>query len=240
MIGANVLTRLQRILMGLRLHFSSRSSAKTGASSDIFAKIYHTNYWGNEESRSGGGSDMEQTRIVRVRLPLLLKEIGVDSLLDIPCGDFHWMKTLNLDVNYIGADVVPDIIERNRAEYEGVNRRFECLDLTKDSLPKVGAIFCRDALVHFSISDINKALKNIVESGAEYLITTTFVRRERNIDIITGQWRPVNFSKPPFSFCEPLILINENCTEGDGSWNDKSLGVWRVDDIKDAVSRLNY
>jgi len=28
-----------------------------------------------------------------------------------------------------------------------------------------------------------------------------------------------------------LRLLNENCTEGDGAFGDKSLGLWRVDDI---------
>jgi hypothetical protein len=28
-------------------------------------------------------------------------------------------------------------------------------------------------------------------------------------------------------------LIDERCEEGDGGWRDKSLGLWRLDDLPD-------
>jgi hypothetical protein len=38
-------------------------------------------------------------------------------LLDIPCGDFNWMKLLNLGVDYIGADIVGELIAENRRRF---------------------------------------------------------------------------------------------------------------------------
>jgi hypothetical protein len=54
---------------------------------------------------------------------------------------------------------------------------------------------------------------------------------EENEDITTGDWRLLNLEKPPFNFPKPLQLLNEQCSEGGGQFCDKSLGLWRVQDI---------
>lgn len=203
---------------------------------EIFGDIYHKNYWGNSDSRSGAGSDLVQTAVVRRELPKLITQFDIRAMLDIPCGDWHWMKEVNIDVDYIGADIVHDIICRNKELYSKERCRFMMLDLIKDNLPKVDLVFSRDVLVHLSFDDIFLALRNIKRSGSEYLITTTFADRDSNFDIPTGHWRPLNLQKAPFNFPEPLRLINENCTEGDGSWNDKSLGFWKISDLLDNES----
>ena len=38
-------------------------------------------------------------------------------------------------------------------------------------------------------------------------------------------------SHAPFNFPPPLRLVNENCTEGDGAYGDKCLGLWRLADL---------
>ena len=69
-------------------------------------------------------------------LPALVKELGVRSLLDAPCGDFNWMRHVDLDgVEYTGGDVVPELVARNRELYGAAGRRFVTLDLTRDPLP---------------------------------------------------------------------------------------------------------
>lgn len=203
-----------------------------GASArEIFGKIYRNNYWGNSASRSGAGSDLVQTAVVRRELPTLVKDYGIRTMLDLPCGDWHWMKEVNIDADYVGADIVPELIERNNALYSNERCRFITLDLITDKLPKVDLVFSRDVLVHLSFEDIFLSLRNIKRSGSTYLLTTTFTGRDKNVDIATGNWRPLNMQKAPFNFSEPLQLINENCTEGDGSWGDKSLGLWKIGDL---------
>ena len=198
---------------------------------EVFTEIYRNNLFGGRDSRSGTGSDLIQTAEIRQRLPTLLKEIGVQTMLDIPCGDFHWMKEVDLGVDYTGADVVVEIVNRNQRLYGHEKCRFMTLDLVQDSLPKVDLVFCRDVLVHFSFADIFATLLNMKRSGSEYLLTTTFTDRSTNIDIPTGHWRPLNLQIAPFKFPAPVAIINEKCTEGDGSWGDKSLGLWKICDI---------
>ena len=79
-----------------------------------FQRIFEENAWGNRESVSGEGSNLERTKVVRAELPGLLARHGVRSLLDAPCGDFYWMKEVDLaGVDYIGVDIVPEIIARD-------------------------------------------------------------------------------------------------------------------------------
>jgi hypothetical protein len=201
-------------------------------SEDIFRDKFARNAWRGAESVSGTGSDLEQTRLVIQELPTLLRSLGVSTLLDLPCGDFNWMQNVDLsDIRYIGGDVVPEIVARN-ARFATDRISFRRLNLLTGPLPRVDAIFCRDCLVHLSFADVERALANIVRSGSTYLVTTTFPDRSANADIPTGRWRVLNLQASPFNFPPPLRLLVEGCTEGNGKYRDKSLGVWRIEDIR--------
>jgi SAM-dependent methyltransferase len=205
----------------------------------VFSRIYEGNLWQGDVSVSGAGSDLVQTEAIRREIPRLVSEIGARSVLDLPCGDFLWMSRTPLDVDlYIGADIVPDLIESNRRTYgEDSRRRFEVLDLVENDLPTVDLVLCRDCLVHLSYADIARALANLRRSGSRYLLTTTFREHMDNVDIETGHWRTLNLVGPPFGFPDPLKLINEGCTVCDGDYSDKSLALWRIVDIEFSAMR---
>ena len=158
-------------------------------------------------------------------------------MLDIPCGDFNWMKDVNLgDINYTGAEIVNDLINNNIKQYGRDGVRFQKLNLIKDELPKVDLVFSRDCLVHFSFEDIFSALDNLCNnSKSEYFLTTTFTGRTENHDIVTGQWRPLNLELAPFMLPSPLRIIEEGCTENDGNYADKALGLWKIADIRESL-----
>jgi hypothetical protein len=204
---------------------------------DIFAEIYERNEWGSNESVSGQGSVIEQTKVIINKLPEIFNDYGIKTMLDIPCGDFNWMKNVDLTgVNYTGADIVDELIKENKQKFETESVSFRKLNLLADELPKVDLIFCRDCLVHFSFEDIRKALRAICRSNSTYLLTTTFTEHQQNQEILTGQWRQINLEIEPFSLPEPLSLINEECTEAGGKYADKSLGLWRIDEINKILS----
>lgn len=214
-----------------------RSRLQGAKTEDVFTDIFKKNRWGSEASASGPGSDLEQTKVVIKELTALFKAYQVSSFLDIPCGDFFWMKTVDLSgINYIGADIVKDLIHKNQQDYAKDGISFQHLNLITDKLPKVDVIFCRDCLVHLSFDNIHDALKNIVESEATYLLATTFINRTENVDILTGQWRPLNLQLAPFYLPQPVMIIDEKCEAGEGNYADKSLGLWKISDIKLALS----
>lgn len=192
---------------------------------EVFDAIYDSNHWGGSESRSGTGSSIAQTHVIRQALPEILATLGCRSILDAPCGDFNWLSRVPLDVDYVGYDVVERVIVQNKTRYASSRVRFVHADITSSPLPAVDLILCRDCLVHFSYADIYLALRRFLDSGARYLLTTTFPGRS-NRDIATGDWRPLDFEREPFRFPAPLRVINEECTEFRGAYRDKSLGLW--------------
>ena len=200
-----------------------------------FKKIYKEGgFSGKELPLSGAGSTLEQTIKIRDILPKLFHELNVKTLLDSPCGDFTWINEIDLgDISYIGADIVDEIIEKNIRHYSGKKRKFIVADIVKDNLPKADVILCRDCFVHLSNKDIIRALRNFKKSQSFYLLTTTFYNVSNNQDLVSGRgWRPINMVAPPFNFPHPLKLIIEECTEFDGNYNDKSLGLWKLSDIE--------
>ena len=199
--------------------------------------MYETNLWSGAESRSGVGSSLAATARLRSELPPLLRSLGIRRLLDLPCGDFHWMKEVDLEgIEYIGGDIVQAAVEANRASYEGPGRRFIRADLTSGPLPAADAIFCRDLLVHFSFENIARAFRTMRASRAEWLLTTTFTGPRANSDIVDGDWRPLNLERAPFHLPSPVVIIVEGCTEEGGAYADKSIGVWRTADLPTEIA----
>jgi hypothetical protein len=202
---------------------------------EVFTYIHDTGHWQGTSSVSGAGSDDMQTALIRRALPGIIQAFEIRSMLDLPCGDFNWMKWVELGVDtYVGADIVEALVRQNQEKYEAPGRSFRVLDLTSDTLPKMDLLFCRDCLVHLSFADIRRALGNVRGSGIKYILTTTFPDCPANLDIRTGDWRLLNLQLPPFHFPSPVALMNEGCTEGNGSFADKSLGLWRVADLPEA------
>jgi 2-polyprenyl-3-methyl-5-hydroxy-6-metoxy-1,4-benzoquinol methylase len=192
----------------------------------VFSEIYHTNAWQDPESVSGRGSTLARTGVIMSHLPLLIQELNAKTLLDAACGDLNWMRHVELgSVRYIGIDVVPDLISRNRELYEDQHRTFVVLDITQDPLPNADVILCRDCLIHLSFRHIAATIANFKKTTATHLLCTTHTTITENIDCPDGSWRNVNLALPPFNFPEPFRLIVEDAESG------KGLGVWRLEDL---------
>jgi hypothetical protein len=160
------------------------------------------------------------------QLPLLLQDLHAHTLLDAGCGDFNWMRRVTLTgINYTGVDVVPELIARNRQLYENEQTTFAVVDITRDRLPEVDAILCRECFIHLSLRNIKAALTNFKKTGATYLLCTTHSSVNVNTDCPDGGWRSLNFRLPPFEFPEPIKLLVEDEELG------KGLGVWRLKDV---------
>lgn len=198
----------------------------------VFGGIHDGNLWGEPESVSGPGSSLAETEAVRRELPGLLRELKVRTLLDAPCGDGWWITQTPLELDgYLGIDIIPELIARNRERYRTPWLRFEVRDATRDPLPRADVILCRDLLIHFSYRYIRLALESFRRSGSAYLLTTTYQGLPANRDILTGQWRPIDLELPPFGFPPPLRRIVEKECELDGLRLVRSLGLWRLADL---------
>jgi hypothetical protein len=213
---------------------SAEDTEQAPTMKEIFSDIYRRRSWGEDcESVSGPGSSLERTSAFRDEIALLVGEINARIVLDAGCGDFNWMRHLDLHLDqYIGIDVVPELVSENQRRYGNGTTTFHSIDLTKDKLSRADVILSRDCLVHLSFQDVFEALRNFKESGSTYLLTTTFTTHETNTDIQTGDWRPLNLQLPPFNFPAPIKLIDEKRELTRGISAHKYLALWALRDIR--------
>jgi hypothetical protein len=198
------------------------------------ANIFSGNfYWRGTESASGPGSDLAHTEAIRREIPALLKEHDIRSVLDAPCGDLHWMRHLQVELDrYVGIDLNPWLIFKHTLRNAASRPEFYCLDVTKDPLPTVDLILCRDLFIHLPYAHVLAALRNFKRSGSRYLLTTTYTAAEVNADIGVGGFYQINLRLPPFDFPPPLRLLDEGNEAAYGSeYAGKHLGLWKLSDI---------
>lgn len=206
-IYMNTLSKMKRkfgyIINKLRLRIASSES--------IFSHYHKSNFWGDSESVSGGGSTKAYTENIREEIPALLERLGVKVFLDAPCGDFNWFKDVCLpeNVKYVGADIVPDLIEDNKARHSSKLVDFLVLDITKDNLPLADMWMCRDCLFHLSNRDVERVIENYKKSNIRYLLTSIHPETDENKDIKTGDFRFINLELAPFSFPKPILMIDD-------------------------------
>lgn len=192
-----------------------------------FTRHYERRDWDEPETVSGRGSSLQSTAAIRRELPRLFAELGIRSVVDAGCGDFHWLSTLPVELDsYLGIEVVEGLAAANQARYGDPRRRFTSLDIIRDPLPSADLILCRDCLVHLKNRQVSAALRNFRRSGSRFLLTTTFTGEHPNADVALGGWRPLNLELPPFGLGPPLEVISEAESVEDGRYADKSLALW--------------
>lgn len=199
---------------------------------ELFTQYYKNNSWNGKESLSGPGSDYEQTKFLIPELQKLISDLKIKTILDVPCGDFNWMKKVNLNkIIYHGGDIVEEVIRSNTKRYGSNNIKFSVIDIVNDELPKSDIIIVRDCLVHLNTKDVFKALQNIKNSNSKYLLTTNFTWKHmtNNSEIKTGGWRRINLEEDPYNFNFPeQIIIEGNIQSND---RDKTMSLWLIKNI---------
>lgn len=215
-------------------------SASTAQADNPFSKIYDENKWRGSESQSGPSSSLARTATLRAGLAEFIEKFDVSSILDLPCGDFNWMKHFlaERDIRYIGGDIVDFVIASNKtkasstaAQLENKRIRFEVIDLRQDPLPSSDLLICRDCLFHLSYKDIALAARNIAASDIKYVGVTTHKNSGfQNKDITTGDWRWFDLFLPPFNLAQDYIARIE---DGGG---DRYFCIWKREDFARAVA----
>lgn len=209
-------------------HFAKRHSRDSVVDRRVaFRDIYCRNAWGSNESVSGLGSEHVFTAELQIELARLLRELGVHSLTDAPCGDFNWMQRVDLaGIRYLGVDIVADLIDANRRRYGREGLQFRTLDIVSEQIPRSDLILCRHCFIHLSNEDVRAAVSNFCKSGSTWLLTTHSVEVQSNGNIESGSFRLVNLERSPFNFPPPERMIRDDpATEGTASG---FLGLWRV------------
>jgi hypothetical protein len=197
---------------------------------EIFTDIVKNRKW--REVPCGSGSTLEYTKLLRDTLPNFLIKHNIQSMLDAPCGDHSWMSLVDFPTGfrYIGGDIVEFMIEENQTKWS--NYDFRVFDLTKDALPNVDLLFCRDCLFHLSEDDILKVFDNVLSSSVKYIMTTSYLAQySDNCNINTGDFRPINLEKAPFNLPSPIDSLD------DGPENNliRRMCLWNKNDLINAL-----
>jgi len=202
---------------------------------DRFTLLHRLGVYHHPDSFSGPAATLQETAALREALPEIAARWSVTTMLDLPCGDFAWMRHLDLNVDYIGADIVSELVVENQKRYASERRRFVVLDASRDALPAVDLIMCRDLLIHLSLADCFSVLKNFVYSGSRLLLTSHFESRYSNPEIVSGDFRPINLCRAPFNLPQALRVINERSNLGDGEFTDRSMALWELRTVRRAL-----
>ncbi|NOY40512.1 MAG: class I SAM-dependent methyltransferase [Planctomycetes bacterium] len=201
---------------------------------DVFTDIYRKGKWGKKKGvfYSGPGSSVEHITkpYIRVITEHLQSFGGNRTLVDLGCGDLQISKNFfDYCSEYVGVDVVSDLIEHHKSTVTNPHVRFCCLDLVSDELPEGDVCLLRQVLQHLSNAQIAKILPKLRKYKVCFV--TEHLPADNpdiipNKDIVHGSWNRSNensgvyLDKPPFdipSKCLQLVLEVPGVEVGDGS-----------------------
>lgn len=186
---------------------------------EIFSDIYKNNTWGGTPGTfySGTGTSNPNTSIYIEKVIAFIHGHNIKSILDIGCGDFKVMSKVleKVDVNYIGGDVVVDLIEHHQKKSSTENTKFIMLNAIDDDLPTADLVTIRQVLQHLSNDQIEKILSKL--SKFKYVLISEHMLLGDpivpNIDKIPGPHirtrvhSHVDIEAPPFDLKNAKILF---------------------------------
>ena len=177
---------------------------RSQSSRQIFDNIYSTRAWGQNGLGSGTGSRIDRTRGTVKVLEYVIRWLGVQSMLDAPCGGREWQTPFVHHIRskvptfrYLGLDVAREPLSVNIDPL--LPTRFQ--DLTKEPLPSgYDLVLSRDALQHNSYEDIRRILTHFAYSNASYFLIGSYKNHPNpNHDIKTGEYFSIDLNRPPFN-----------------------------------------
>lgn len=186
----------------------------------IFTEVYRTGLWGKSEEASqpfysGTGShDAKITTPYVDSVGRFLQTLpDKPNVVDLGCGDFNIGRQIRPFCNrYVACDIVPQLIDYNRARYAGLDVDFRVVDLVTDPLPTGDVVFIRQVLQHLSNAQIQKVVARL-SSSYDFLVLTEHLPKgnlfaanldkqtdsETRLDGNTGGRSGVVLTKPPFN-----------------------------------------
>lgn len=162
------------------------------------SQIYERQLWGsNQKDKFYSGEGSHKKEITDNYLKVVKEFLGQFKpklyVCDLGCGDFNIGKQLVIySKKYTAIDIVPELIAYNKeklsALFDEKQLDFQCLDISKDELPKADCLILRQVLQHLSNNEVLQITKKL--QSYQYIILTEHIPSEKfipNIDIISGQ-----------------------------------------------------
>ena len=205
---------------------------------EVFSEIYRKGIWGKSGVRpfnSGAGStDRSVVSPYIERLRSELRQLGGVRVVDLGCGDYSVSEQLaGYCTEYVGVDVVPELISHLQANRSDPRVRFVCMDIVEEDPPSGDVCLIRQVLQHLSNEQILRILPKLNRYRTVFVTEHYPAGRAPvtcNIDKVQGastriyQNSGVYLDRPPFS-CSGLELLLE---VPDNSGNRLHPGVLRT------------
>jgi hypothetical protein len=170
---------------------SQHERYRSGTPADIFSAIYRDGIWGSgDDFMSGAGSHDPALVEPYINAVRAFAQASGEQLVavDLGCGDFAVGKHLvSSFAAYKACDVVPALIERNRAKFTEPALSFAVVDLIADSLPSGDVAMLRQVLQHLSNDQVAQILPKL--AAYKYVIVTEHIPNgdfTPNLDKIAG------------------------------------------------------
>lgn len=172
---------------------NSKKIKKPWPTKEAMEQVYEKNLWGKGEDKFYSGEGSHQPKIVNPYKEAIIsffKSFKAPlAVCDLGCGDFNIGKDfVAYTKQYVGVDIVENLIQYNKDKFIADNLEFHCLDIAVDDLPKGDCVIIRQVLQHLSNKEVEsvliklRAFKFIILT--EHIPTGDFVP---NIDVISGQ-----------------------------------------------------
>lgn len=148
---------------------------------------------------SGPGSSPANTIEYRAFVGRFMEADQIRSVSDLSCGDWAFSHLIDWsETDYVGLDVVPEIVASNRSRFAAPNVRFE--ELTGiDSLPGGDLLLAKEVLQHLPNRAVAEYLAVIRRKYRYALLSNAIEPAARaNTDIAAGDYRPLRLQDAPF------------------------------------------
>ncbi|MDW5298899.1 MAG: class I SAM-dependent methyltransferase [Sedimentibacter sp.] len=147
---------------------------------EIFTNIYERQLWGKniygDKYCSGPGTMDNKVENYITVLKEFIEENQIKDIFEIGCGDFTIMSKVlkNFKGNYIGSDIVNNVVEYLSSKYSSKHLNFIHLDaISCKELPKADLCIIRQVLQHLSNAQILKIISKL--KNFKYVIITEHI-----------------------------------------------------------------
>jgi SAM-dependent methyltransferase len=172
-----------------------------------FTDIYTNGIWGRDaygQGTSGPGSSLAQGQPFIEYVQDFLQNHAIQSVVDLGCGDWVLAQKISWgDRDYIGIDVVENLVKKNQSLYASDTIHFLHLDAAIESIPAADLLICKDMLMHLPNSAVLRILSEL--KRFKYCLFVNDVnpsgvaRGIANSDTHTGGFRYLDLTQPPFN-----------------------------------------
>jgi hypothetical protein len=175
----------------------------------IFTEFFLRNSWGSAESVSGISATLSRTESIRQKLPAMFQTLGIQSIVDIGCGDWNWMRHVDLSgISYLGIDIVEPLVEQLQSRYTNPTIRFQKTNVLEEPPETADLWIVRDFCGLYGYDEIKQLFQQFISSESRFIAITSIDACD-NQDSLPGTWRALNLRDAPFNLPEPVCVLDD-------------------------------